>query len=61
MIAPEIKEKDIPILETLNNIQYIPDSENGLKYRIIFTFAENEYFTNTELTKYIEMKDDDEP
>lgn len=31
------------------------------KFEIIFTFGENDYFTNTELKKVVEVDEDDEP
>jgi hypothetical protein len=61
MIAPEIKEKDEDVLEFLTNVEYIPDEANSLKFDLIFTFAENEYFDNTIVKKSIELNDDDEP
>jgi nucleosome assembly protein 1-like 1 len=61
MIAPEIKEKDEEVLEFLDNIEYIPDEANPLKFDLIFTFSENEFFENTVVKKSIEMTSDDEP
>lgn len=61
MIAPEIKEKDEEILEHLENIEYVPDEANPLKFELIFTFEENEHFDNTVVKKTIEMNSDDEP
>jgi len=61
MVAPEIKEKDEEILKHLTNIVYIPDESDSLKFELVFTFSENEFFTNTTLTKSFVMRDDDEP
>lgn len=60
LITAEIKEKDEAILKHLVKIEYSP-SDDPLKFTINFTFSENEYFTNTLLTKTFELKTDDEP
>ncbi|KRX10246.1 hypothetical protein PPERSA_00443 [Pseudocohnilembus persalinus] len=61
IILPEIKSKDEPLLEKITKIQYIPESDDGLKFKIIFTFAPNDYFENETLSKSFVLKDDDEP
>lgn len=61
MIAPEIKEKDEEILEKITKIEYIPIDEEGLKFKVVLHFSENEFFENDTLTKEFILKDDDEP
>lgn len=61
MIAPEIKSADEPILEKVTKITYTPEGDDGLKFKITFTFAPNDFFENETLTKEFVLKDDDEP
>lgn len=58
-LAHEIKEADEPILKHLLKVEYVPSSLS--KFEIIFTFAPNEYFTNTELKKVVNLNEDEEP
>ena len=60
-IAPSITEKDQPILKYLMNITAatLPEDE-GVGYRLEFSFKPNEYFTNEKLTKTYYMADTDE-
>ena len=41
----------------MTKVQAIKESENSLK--VIFTFSENEWFTNTTLTKEFELEGDE--
>jgi len=61
MIAPEIKEKDEEVLEKVTKVEYIPEGDDGLKFKVIFHFAANDFFDNETLTKEFVLKDDDEP
>jgi nucleosome assembly protein 1-like 1 len=58
ILSPHLKEIDLPILNYVTDIK--ATKEEGNSYKIIFTFAPNDYFTNTELTKIMIMdkKDD---
>jgi nucleosome assembly protein 1-like 1 len=60
-IAPSITEKDQPILKSLINITAatLPEEE-GIGYRLEFSFKPNEYFNNEKLTKTYYMADTDE-
>jgi len=53
-----MKEFDLPILNFVTDIK--AKKEEGNSYKITFTFAPNDYFTNTQLTKTMIMdkKDD---
>lgn len=53
-----IEEQDKPVLKYLTNIS--TELLNDSDYKITFTFAPNEYFANTELTKTMIMDKDDE-
>jgi nucleosome assembly protein 1-like 1 len=62
-ISENITEKDEVILKSLKDItaRTLPEEE-GIGFRLEFTFAENEFFTNTKLTKTYFMADgDDDP
>lgn len=58
-LAHEIKEADEPILKHLLKIEYLP--VDLTKFELVFTFASNEYFANTELRKVVNLNDDEEP
>lgn len=58
-IVHEIKEADEPVLKSLLKIEYIPVDLK--KFEIVFTFAPNDYFANTELRKVVNLNDDEEP
>ncbi len=45
MIVPDLKEKDHDALKSLKKIEYKP-AENSDNFTLIFTFADNEFFTN---------------
>lgn len=57
-IRSHIKECDEPILKFLTNIRI--ERETSDKYKIIFQFAPNEWFTDTELTKTV-ITDEEDP
>lgn len=60
MLKNEILEKDEEALEKVTKITYNPVKTGTLE--IIFEFSENDYFTNTTLTKTIYTQgQDDEP
>lgn len=62
-ISENITEKDEVILKSLKDItaRTLPEEE-GIGFRLEFTFAENEFFTNTKITKTYFMADgDDDP
>jgi len=48
-LAETIEDQDIPILEALEDVKC--DTDLAGNYTITFTFAENEFFTGTVLTK----------
>ncbi len=52
-----IKEHDEPILKFLTNVK--TERLNDNDYKLTFTFAPNEYFKNTELTKTMIMDKED--
>jgi len=58
VIAGNITEKDEVILHSLTNItaETLPEGEN-IGFKLEFTFAENEFFTNKVLTKTYMMAD----
>ncbi len=56
IVGEEVREIDEPLIKHLTRIQAVRESENNLK--IIFTFSENEWFTNTTLTKEFELDGD---
>lgn len=46
-------------MKSLTKIEYVlVDSKN---FSITFTFGANDYFTNTELKKTVELNEDEEP
>ncbi len=59
MIVPDLKEKDHDALKALKKIEYKPEEETD-NFSLIFTFADNEFFTNDVLTKRFIIKDGDE-
>ena len=58
-LVHEIKEADLPVLKSLLKVEYVP--VDLTKFEIVFTFAPNEYFTNTELRKVVNLDEDEEP
>ena len=58
ILSTYMKEFDLPILNFVTDIR--ANKEEGNSYKIIFTFAPNDYFTNIQLTKAMIMdkKDD---
>jgi nucleosome assembly protein 1-like 1 len=60
ILAPEVQEKDEEALKALTSIQYVRE-ENSDNFELIFTFAKNEYFSNTELRKKFFVNKDEEP
>lgn len=61
--SESIEDHDKPILFHLNDIKLKYEQEDEfLTYKIIFSFNENPYFTNKELTKtyYLKMKPDEQ-
>lgn len=59
VLAMEIKEQDEAALKSLTKIEYV--LTNATKFELVFTFGPNDYFTNTELKKTVEMDEDEEP
>jgi len=57
LTGEEVKEGDEAILKFLKRITATKESENSLK--VVFTFAENEWFTNTTLKKEFELDGED--
>ena len=57
IIGEEIREIDEPLFKHLIRVHVIRESESSLK--VIFTFSENEWFTNTTLTKEFELSDNE--
>lgn len=62
-ISENVTEKDEVILKFLENVKAITlPEEEGIGFRLEFTFKPNEHFTNTVLTKTYFMADgDDDP
>lgn len=58
-VAPDIKEKDEEVLKFITNItcETFDDSDN---FTLHFHFAQNEFFTNTTLSKKFFMKDEED-
>lgn len=52
-----MSEKDEPILNFLKKISFSKDDKIKT---YVFEFAENEYFSNTTLTKVFHMKDEEQ-
>jgi len=52
-----IQPKDVPILKYLTNVSKVQKSK--FSYEVVFTFAPNEYFSNSDLTKLVVMDPDD--
>lgn len=43
------------------NVKYVPEGgDDSLNFKLVFTFSENEFFSNTELTKTFVLKDEQE-
>lgn len=59
IISSEIKEHDETALKTLTKVEYVLVDPH--KFEITFTFGPNDYFTNTELKKTIEVDENEEP
>lgn len=59
VLAMEIKEQDEVALKTLTKVEYV--LEDAKKFHITFTFGANDFFTNTELKKTIELDENEEP
>lgn len=57
ILSEEIKEKDEECLKAVTSIQY-KKSEGGYDYEIIFTFKDNDHFTNKELKVKFFMDDE---
>ena len=53
----EIKEKDETALKHITNLEL--KKVEGEDFELIFTFSENEFFTNTTLTKKFFIKDEE--
>jgi len=56
VLQEEMNEKDEPILNNLKKVSFTKDSQ--LK-TFVFEFAENEFFSNTTLTKVFHLKEDE--
>lgn len=59
VLAMEVKEQDEAALKTLTKVEYV--LEDAKKFHITFTFGANDYFTNTELKKTVELDENEEP
>ena len=64
MLAGMIKEHDEPIMKHLEDVQVTYTNKEPNGFTLHFVFSENEYFTNTDLTKEYELRvgpDDSDP
>ena len=57
ILGSHVKEHDKPILKYMTNVTIEDLKDND--YKVIFTFAPNEYFKNSELTKIMMMDKED--
>ncbi|KAG0346596.1 hypothetical protein BG004_001307 [Podila humilis] len=55
-----IEEEDIPALEHLTDVWVKHDPKEIRSFEIVFTFSDNEYFSNKELIKKVTYKDDEQ-
>merc|ERR1711915_209791 len=56
MLAEMVQENDEPVLELLDDVTVSLTEKAPMGFTLHFHFKENEYFTNSELTKEYEMK-----
>lgn len=56
MLAEMVQEADEPVLDLLQDITVSVSESNPMGFILHFHFKENDYFTNTVLTKEYEMK-----
>jgi len=56
MLAEMVQEADEPVLDCLEDITVTLTEKSPMGFTLHFHFKENEYFTNTVLTKEYEMK-----
>jgi len=56
MLAEMVQENDEPVLELLDDVTISLTEKAPMGFTLHFHFKENDYFTNSELTKTYEMK-----
>lgn len=56
MLSEMIQEADVPVLELMQDITVTFSESNPMGFTLHFHFKENDYFTNSVLTKEYEMK-----
>lgn len=56
LLSPMIQEPDEPLLKKLTDVKIVYGDESSMSYTLEFYFQENEYFTNTVLTKKYYLK-----
>merc|ERR1711934_865994 len=56
MLAEMIQENDAPLLELLEDVKITFSEKDPMGFTLHFHFAENEFFTNSVLTKQYDMK-----
>ncbi|KAF9431275.1 hypothetical protein BGZ94_003590 [Podila epigama] len=59
-LAQIIEEDDVPALEHLTDVWVKVNPKEVRTFDVIFTFSDNEYFTNKELIKKVIFKDDEQ-
>ncbi|KAF9543681.1 hypothetical protein EC957_000536 [Mortierella hygrophila] len=55
-----LEESDLPIIDHLTDIWVKHDPKDARNYEIVFTFSDNEYFTNKELIKNVVLNGDEQ-
>ncbi|KAG9067874.1 hypothetical protein KI688_011465 [Linnemannia hyalina] len=55
-----LEESDLPIIDHLTDIWVKHDPKDARNYEIVFTFGDNEYFTNKELIKKVVLNGDEQ-
>ncbi|KAF9298995.1 hypothetical protein BGZ88_002655 [Linnemannia elongata] len=55
-----LEEADLPIIDHLTDIWVKHDPKDVRNYEIVFTFSDNEYFTNKELIKKVVLNGDEQ-